>query len=243
MDGGQDLPVLDLAFFIVDWKKIKTISTIFSQNNTRYQFVCKGRGTANSEILDILGIGSTDKAVILCLEQNTFAPRLLREVGQKLGLNHPGTGIGFSIPLSAVNNLVLDFLIRSGMTVDKNVCPVPEVYPKVYQGEERRKMERKYDLIVSILNQGYSDEFMTVAREAGAGGGTVINARGLVKSGPAKIFGISIQNEKEIIIILTTRAKKAAIMEAVSKSHGMASKAEGIVFSVPADNITGIDLR
>ncbi|MDR2097652.1 MAG: hypothetical protein LBP37_03950 [Spirochaetaceae bacterium] len=239
MNGDNDVPVLKLAVFIVDWSKIKVISTIFNQSNVYYQFVCKGRGTANSEILDILGIGSADKAVILCLEQDAMAPKLLREVGRKLGLNHPGTGIGFSIPLSAVNNLVLNFLLKSGTITNKNAEPEPEVY----EGRERRKMERKYDLIVSILNQGYSDEFMTAAREAGAGGGTVINARGLVKTGPAKLFGISIQNEKEIIIILTTRAKKAAIMEAVSKSHGLASKAEGIVFSVPADNITGIDLQ
>ena len=103
-------------------------------------------------------------------------------------------------------------------------------------------MERKYDLIITILNQGYSDEFMTAAREAGAGGGTVISARGLLKTGPAKIFGISIQNEKEIILILTTREKKAPIMEAVGKSHGISAKAEGIIFSVPAGNIIGIDL-
>jgi hypothetical protein len=239
MKDGEDFPVLHLAIFIVDWSKIKIISTIFNHSNVQYQFVCKGRGTANSEILDILGIGSADKAVILCLEQDTMVPRLLQQVGRKLGLNHPGTGIAFSVPLSAVNNLVLNFLIKSGMTIDKNAEPATEVY----HAEETKKMERKYDLIISILNQGYSDEFMTVAREAGAGGGTVINARGLIKTGPAKIFGISIQNEKEIIIILTTREKKAAIMEAVSKSHGAASKAEGIVFSVPADNITGIDIR
>jgi hypothetical protein len=52
-----------------------------------------------------------------------------------------------------------------------------------------------------------------------------------------------VQNEKEIIIILATREKRDPIMEAVSKSHGIASKAEGIVFSVPAGNITGIELR
>jgi hypothetical protein len=236
MDDTQDVPVLKLAIFIVDWKKIKTISTIFSQSNLRYHFVCKGRGTASSEILDILGLGAADKAVILSLEQEAMVPSLMREVGQKLGLNHPGAGIGFSIPLSAINNPVLSSFRKDAAEVE-----VPA--QSGYNGEERRKMERRYDLIVTILNQGYSDEFMTVAREAGAGGGTVINARGLIKTGPANIFGISVQNEKEIILILTTREKKAPIMEAVGKSHGLSSKAEGIIFSVPAGNITGIDLR
>ena len=238
----QDVPVLRLAVFIVDWRKIKTVSTIFSQSGPRYHFVCKGRGTASSEVLDILGIGSSDKAVIISLERDLAVPALMREVGKKLGLNHPGTGIGFSIPLSAVNNPVLTSLKKDAAGSD-----VPGGWPESarngYGGEEGTKMERRYDLIVSILNQGYSDEFMTIAREAGAGGGTVINARGLLKTGPAKIFGISIQNEKEIILILTTREKKVTIMEAVGKSHGISSKAEGIIFSVPAGNIIGIDLN
>ncbi|MDR3355687.1 MAG: hypothetical protein LBO04_00655 [Spirochaetaceae bacterium] len=239
MEDVKDVPVLKLAIFIVDWKKIKTISTIFSQSGLRHQFVCKGRGTASSEILDILGIGSADKAVIVSLEQDTAVGALMREAGQKLGLNHPGAGIGFSMPLSAINNPVLDSLKRDGELSPQSAGKTETGY----KGEERRNMERKYDLIVTILNQGYSDEFMTVAREAGAGGGTVINARGLLKTGPAKIFGISVQNEKEIILILTTREKMTPIMEAVGKSHGLSSKAEGIIFSVPAGNITGIDLR
>jgi hypothetical protein len=234
MDGGQDFPVLKLAVFIVDWSKIKSVSTIVSQSNPRYHFVCKGRGTANSEILDILGVGSSQKAVIISLEQESMIPRLISEVGRKLGLNHPGTGIGFAVPLSAINQPALS-LLNEGSGVDGQTDD--------YDGKDGKYMDKKFDLIVAILNQGYSEEFMTVAREAGAGGGTVINARGLTKTGPAKIFGISVQNEKEIIIILTTREKKTPIMEAVSKSHGVASKAEGIVFAVPAGNITGIELR
>jgi nitrogen regulatory protein PII len=239
MNGDLNTPVVKLVIFIVDWSKIKIISTIFAQSNLRYHFVCKGAGTASSEILDILGIGATNKAVILCLEQDMMIPSLMNEVGRKLGLNHPGTGIGFSIPLSAINNPILKL-------ITEDAAAAFSVSVKTGENEaekDEKQMARKFDLIVSILNQGYSDEFMTAARGAGAGGGTVINARGLSKTGPAKIFGISVQNEKEIIIILTTREKKEPIMEAVSKSHGQNSKAEGIVFSVPADNITGIELH
>ncbi|MDR0409834.1 MAG: hypothetical protein LBH18_05495 [Spirochaetaceae bacterium] len=233
---GFNLPFIKLVIFIVDWSKIKIISTIFNQSNVRYHFVCKGIGTASSQILDILGIGATNKAVILCLEQEALVPLLMSEVGQKLGLNHPGTGIGFSVPLSAINAVIMksitDDAAAALAAADKNEVK-----------KDEKQMDKKFDLVIAILNQGYSDEFMTAAREAGAGGGTVINARGLLKTGPSKIFGISVQDEKEIILILTMREKKAAIMEAVCKSHGQNSKADAIVFSVPADNITGIDLR
>jgi hypothetical protein len=239
MNGDLNTPVVKLAIFIVDWSKIKIISTIFAQSNLRYHFVCKGTGTASSEILDILGIGATNKAVILCLEQDVMIPALMNGVGRKLGLNHPGAGIGFSIPLSAINNPILKLIAEDAAAASLNSGENETEKAE----KDEKQMGRKFDLIVSILNQGYSNEFMTVARSAGAGGGTVINARGLSKTGPAKLFGISVQNEKEVIIILAAREKKESIMEAVSKSHGQNSKAEGIVFSVPADNITGIELH
>jgi hypothetical protein len=239
-----------LTVFIVDWSKGKVISTIFNQSKLRYHYLCKGRGTASSEVLDILGIGATDKAVILGLEQEAMVPRLMDEVGTKLGLNHPGTGIGFAVPLSAINGPAIAAL--SGASAGENNETNSEGEPEAKlwaepEAELHRKeganMDKRFDLVFAILNPGYSDEFMTAAREAGAGGGTVINARGLLKTGPAKLFGISIQEEKEIILILSTREQKGAIMEAVSRTHGLASKAQGLIFSVPASNITGIDLK
>jgi hypothetical protein len=103
--------------------------------------------------------------------------------------------------------------------------------------------KKRCDLILCILNQGYSDEFMTTAREAGAGGGTIINARGTAHKGQVKFFGISVQDEKEIIIILATHEKKNRIMSAVAEKYGITSDAEGIVFSLPVDNLTGLELR
>jgi hypothetical protein len=229
-----------LTVFIVDWSKGRVISTIFNQSKLRYHYLCKGRGTASSEVLDILGIGATDKAVILGLEQEAMVPRLMDEVGTKLGLKSPGTGIGFAVPLSAINGPAIAALsgVSAGENNETNSGAEPEPRRK-----EGANMDKRFDLVFAILNPGYSDEFMTAAREAGAGGGTVINARGLLKTGPAKLFGISIQEEKEIILILSTREQKGAIMEAVSRTHGLASKAQGLIFSVPASNITGIDLK
>ncbi|MCL2319171.1 MAG: hypothetical protein FWC45_03740 [Treponema sp.] len=97
-----------------------------------------------------------------------------------------------------------------------------------------------HDLIVSIVNQGYSDELMSTARNAGALSGTVINGRGQAHEGEVKFFGISVHDEKEMIIILTSREKKVNIMRAVCEAHGLNTKAQGIVFSLPVDNVTGL---
>jgi nitrogen regulatory protein PII len=228
------LPVIKLLFFIIDWSKTKVISSVFEEEKVRFHFISKGKGTASSEILDLLGIGASEKAVILCLEQDMMVPVLLREVRKKLGFHSPGAGIAFTVPLSGINTPILQVFKESILKNEKIA---------VENGGGTMASEIKNDLIIAIINQGYCDEFMTAAREAGATGGTVINARGLAHQGPVKFFGVSVQDEKEIIIILTKREKKTPIMQAVSQVYGIASKAEGIVFSLPVDQVMGLSFE
>ncbi|MDR3138484.1 MAG: hypothetical protein LBT95_02300, partial [Treponema sp.] len=55
-------------------------------------------------------------------------------------------------------------------------------------------------------------------------------------------FGVSVQDEREIIIIVTSRDKKAPIMQAISQAYGITSEAGGIIFSLPVDKIMGLNL-
>ena len=109
-------------------------------------------------------------------------------------------------------------------------------------GHGGKKMAKEYthDLIISVVNNGCTDEFMNTARAAGATGGTVLHARGQTNEGIIKRFGISVQDEREIILILCSREKKVPIMQAVSEAHGLNSKASGIVFSLPVDDVLGL---
>ena len=244
--------VLTLMFFIIDWQKSHIISDIFTEEDVRFYFVTKGVGTANSEILDLLGIGAGEKAVALCLEQPVLVPVLLKEMRKKLGFYTPGTGIAFTVPLSAINDPVLLVFKQSILKNEKIAVELEERaqsarYRENANLKEGENMQSdntghekfKFDLIFAIVNHGFSDEFMNTAREAGASGGTVINARGQAHEGAVKFFGISVQDEKEIILILTTHEKKVHIMQAVSEAHGLNSKAHGIVFSVPVDSVIG----
>jgi hypothetical protein len=233
--SGPRTPRLKLVFFIIDWSKIDLLNQVFAEEQVRFHFISKGQGTASSDVLDLLGIGASAKAVVVCLEQEILAPVLLKEVRQKVGRNSPGAGIAFSIPLSGINTPILQVFKESIMKNEK-IIPAGEQG----QGGEPMKTEITNDLIVSIINQGYSDEFMTAAREAGAGGGTVINARGLAHSGPVKFFGVSVQDEKEIVLVLSSREKRVAIMQAVSEACGISTKAGGVVFSLPVDQVMGM---
>jgi nitrogen regulatory protein PII len=250
------VPSLKLIFFIVDWSQANIISGVCVEEKVRFHFIIKARGTAGSEVLDLLGIGASDKAMVVCLEQAVGVPVLLKEVRKKLGRNSPGAGIAFTIPLSAINDPVL-LVFKQSIHKNEKIAAELGQENTVYDasGDKGENMGNEFsnntiehgvfrnDLIVAIVNQGYSDEFMNTAREAGASGGTVINARGQAHEGAVKFFGISVQEEKELIIILSNREKKVNIMRAVSEAHGLNSNAHGIVFSLPVDNVMGLSFE
>jgi len=220
-----------ILFFIIDWEKSKIISDVFEEKDICFSFISKGRGTASLQILNLLGIGSNDKAVILCLEQDFMIPILLKTIRQKLNSQSAVSGIAFTCNLSAINKPVLNILDErtNSNPTTKNIK------------EEKIMDEIKNDLIISIVNQGYSDELMTVAREAGARGGTILNTRGLTKNKMVKLFNISIQDEKEVILMLTSREARTPIMQAVSRAFGVNTQADGTIFSLPVDEVMSLN--
>ncbi|MDR2149843.1 MAG: hypothetical protein LBO67_03325 [Spirochaetaceae bacterium] len=222
-----------LLVFIIDWGKAKAVTQAFEQEHIRFHFVSKGKGTASSEILDILGIGASEKAVVLCIEQPAVVPVLVKNVRKKLGRQSVGAGIAFTMPLSSVNKPVLEIFAKH---TNFKLFPIKGTDKM----EEETKQPIANDLIISIINQGYSDEFMATARDAGARGGTIINARGFAHQG-LKFFGVSVQDEREIILMVTKREQKTAIMQAVSQKYGMTSKAGGLIFSCPVDSIMSLN--
>lgn len=98
----------------------------------------------------------------------------------------------------------------------------------------------QHEVIFAIVNAGFAEEAMDVAREKGARGGTILNARGVTRADEAAFFGISIHHEKEILMIVVERSVRDAVLNALYKHMGMAKKAQGIVFSMPVTDVAGL---
>ena len=101
-------------------------------------------------------------------------------------------------------------------------------------------MDFEHELIIVILNEGYSDTVMDAARSAGATGGTVLHAKGTGKTRSEKFFGVSLAEEKDMIYILTPAGRKADIMKAISRDCGPETEAGAICFSLPVTEVAGI---
>ena len=95
-----------------------------------------------------------------------------------------------------------------------------------------------YQMINVIVNKGYAEDAMAAARKAGAGGGTIIGARGTAKEGDAAFFGMKIVPEKEMLMILVPSDKKEAIVQAITELPCFAEAGSGIVFCNEAQDFT-----
>lgn len=97
-----------------------------------------------------------------------------------------------------------------------------------------------HEVIFAIVNSGYSEEAMDVARANGARGGTILHARGVAREKEAAFFGIAIHPEKEIIMIVVEKKIKNDVMNALYREMGMSKKAQGIAFSLPVSDVAGL---
>ncbi|MBQ9761914.1 MAG: P-II family nitrogen regulator [Oscillospiraceae bacterium] len=97
-----------------------------------------------------------------------------------------------------------------------------------------------HEVIFAIVNSGYAEEVMDVARENGARGGTIINARGVAGEEAAAFFGITLHAEKEILMMVVDKSIRDDILNAIYKQMGMAKKAQGIAFSLPVSDVAGL---
>ncbi|MDD3947475.1 MAG: P-II family nitrogen regulator [Clostridia bacterium] len=95
------------------------------------------------------------------------------------------------------------------------------------------------DLIITIVNRGHADKVMEAARAKGATGGTVLNGRGTAGE-VENFFGISIQSEKEIVMIVVDHDARRGIMEEISEKAGIKTVAQGVMFSLPVEESIGL---
>ncbi|MDD4153855.1 MAG: P-II family nitrogen regulator [Bacilli bacterium] len=98
----------------------------------------------------------------------------------------------------------------------------------------------EHELIICIVNNGFTDLVMDAARKQGAKGGTIFHGRGTGNPDMEKFFGISISPEKEIVIILVTNDIKEAVLKAVNKAAGLETNGKGIAFSMPVSDVVGV---
>lgn len=107
----------------------------------------------------------------------------------------------------------------------------------VFLTEEQAK---KYDMILCIINKGYTDLVMDAARRSGARGGTIMTARGTGNPEIEKFYNVTITPEKEVVLILVTRELTDRVLKSIYDASGLQTPGQGIAFVVPAGRTAGL---
>ena len=219
---------LYLMVTITDRNMARRFMTLYESAGAKVSFTALGNGTAINETLDYFGLARTQKTVIFSTVTSDTWARVKTQLQNELKIDIPGIGIAFIIPLSSIGGKKQLFFLTDGQKFEK--------------GGESELKNTKYELLLAITNQGFTDTVMDAAREAQAAGGTVIHAKGTGVERAEKFLGVSIAAEKEIVFIVVRTERKNNIMRAIMDKAGIDSEAQTIVFSLPVTATAGMRL-
>ncbi len=216
------------AVTVTDRDRLTDFIRLYKENAVDVSFVTLGYGTAQNELLDTLGLDSSERAVCFSAVTDDTWTEVKKQLQRRMRIDVPGTGIVFLLPLSSIaGKRELAFLLQEQAFI---------------KGDEDTLQGTEHELILAICEQGHNETVMNAARKAGAGGGTVIHAKGTGMRQAEKFLGITLAAEKDIIFIVTLTSRKNAIMQAIMEEAGLATRAKTICFSVPVTDTAGLRL-
>ena len=185
---------------------------------------CTGKGTATSEIMDILGLGSSEKDILISFAAASAAKKLLHDLDNELRGHTGGAGIVVSIPVSGLNSLVANLAAYHAESLKEK--------------EEDREMERtENSLILVVCARGCTDDVMSSAKANGARGGTVIKGRLSGREELEEAYEVDLKAEREIVAIVVPTGLRGPIMEAINAEHGLRSEAQAALCALPIEQI------
>lgn len=210
-------------FVIAEYGCVQTIRDIFEKENLPCRFMLHGHGSADSEMLDYLGLGDNKKIIAVTFAANDAVLNLYKIFNDRLSLSRAGKGIAFAVPVSGASGLAFALNGTNAET------------------EGNAEMtEPKYELIITIVNRGGFEAVKEASKAAGARGGTLFHGLGLGGEEAAKFLGISIQPEKDIVLIVVEREDRENVMQYILDKAGILTDYRGICFSLPVDSALGL---
>ncbi|MBO4507044.1 MAG: transcriptional regulator [Spirochaetaceae bacterium] len=209
--------------------------------------VLMGRGTASNSIIQLLGLGDTSKEIVLVIAERGIVAAVIDAIKNAVA-DKKHFGVIFSVAVPS--------FFRSGdingtgginradgvFARSQNADAVGENPQKTSNTGDDNMVDaantNAYEMINIIVNKGYAEDAMAAARKAGAGGGTILSARGTAKEGDEKFFGMEIVPEKEMLMILVPSDKKEAVLDAVKSLPCLEKAGSGIVFSSEVESFS-----
>lgn len=206
-----------ICHMIVADNKARKAEEIYHQNKSAFVVTQPCQGTVSDTILNALGINSSARSFLVGMIGKKKIDKFINEARQTLRLDEPGKGILF---IKKVRHVYLADAVCESESEDE-------------------KMSNEV-LITVITNYGMTSELIDVARENGARGATILKGHGTVSEDAQTFFGVRIEPEKEVVIMIVNKDIEKQVMEAIHKAGNFEKASNGIVFSQEISHSLGI---
>ena len=217
------MEAMKIILSIVERGQGTAIQRLYRKRQVPIHLQCPGKGTATSEIMDILGLGSSEKDVVVSFAAASAAKKLLHDLDNELRGHTGGAGIVVAIPISGLNSLVANLAAYHAESLKQ---------------KERNEMERtENSLILVVCARGCTDDVMSTAKACGARGGTVVKGRLSGLEELEQAYEVELKPEREIVAIVVPTELRGPIMEAINAEHGLRSEAQAVLCSLPIEQI------
>lgn len=224
MDSQMKEPASDQPFLIMTLilseQQCQKFVRIAKQKDIRGGIIVIGKGTVKSATLNLLGIKSQKKEVISILLEKEKAKEALDFFTEELQLHEPGHGIAYTTPVITASQIINNK--QSAWTA---------------QGMEGESMFNKLTVVV---NRGMAADVMDIARKSGVKGGTIMHGRGTGSDFTTKLFGMEMEPEKELVMILMPSDLINKVVNDLSQELQLGSPGNGILFVEPILDVRGL---
>jgi nitrogen regulatory protein PII len=227
-DSKQQNMSLKLIFTVVKKGSAKKVIRAAKNAGAEGATTMFGLGTAPPGTYTFWGLDmSPEKEIIMTMTRGETTQRVFTAVRRILKLHKPGAGIIFILDV-----VHLAGCVHAGRKIHKN--------PRKKSDDTTMKQTGTYDLIVTIVNSGFSADVMIAAREAGAEGGTVMHGRGSGIHETSSLFSIDIEPEKDVILTLVDRSISEKVLKSIVDRSSLNQPGKGIAFMVEVEEVAGI---
>lgn len=210
MNDQKEIIQYELLIAIVAHGKGSKILKIARQNGIKGGTVILGRGTVKHRLLNWLDLDDDQREIVLMVSDCSKSSGAIAAMDEKFHFKKPNHGIIFIMSISV-------FFGNQNYEYDR-VC------------ESKGDKKIMYDAIFVVVDKGNGEHVVEAGIEAGARGGTIINARGAGIHETSKIFNMEIEPEKEMVLILSDENFTKNIVNNIKEKLNLDEPGKGILF-------------
>lgn len=206
---------------ILSEHQCQKFARIAREKNLRDGIIILGKGTVKNAALHLLGIKSQKKEIVNILVEKERAKEVLEYFAEELRLQEHGHGIAYTMPVIIADQI---------MNEKRDAC-------NTAQSTEEESMFKKLTVVV---NRGMAEDVMDIARKSGVTGGTILHGRGTDSESAAKFFGMEIEPEKELVMILMPSELTEKVVNDLFGELKLSVPGNGIMFVEPVLEVRGL---